>query len=75
MKKNPLICLSQEENEERFIEELMERNRNGELDTLEGVIRAMREIGGTAVAELGVPVSFTARIALKLLQRSDPLGL
>jgi hypothetical protein len=67
--------LSQEENEERFIGELMERNRNGELDTLGAVIRAMREIGGADVAELGVPVSFTARIALKLLQRSDPLGL
>jgi hypothetical protein len=35
----------------------------------------MRDIGGPAVAELGVPISFTARIALKLLQRSDPLSL
>jgi hypothetical protein len=32
-------------------------------------------LGGGALRAEGVPVSFTARIALKLLQRSDPLSL
>ncbi len=62
-----------EEREELFIEALVERNQNEELDSLEEVIKAIHDIGEESVAE-GVPVSFTARIALKLLQSSDPLG-
>jgi hypothetical protein len=64
---------SLEEREELFIETLVERNQNGELDSLEEVIKAIHDIGDESVAE-GVPVSFTARIVLKLLQSSDPLG-
>ena len=33
------------------------------------------DIGGQELAQIGAPISFTARIAHKLLQRSDPLGL
>ena len=61
---------TQEENEEHFIEALMMRNQNGELDTIQNVIQAILEIGGEALGTEGVPISFTARIAHKLLQRS-----
>jgi hypothetical protein len=64
---------SLEEREEQFIEVLIERSQNGELNSLEEIIKAIHDIGEDSVAE-GVPVSFTARIVLKLLQSSDPLG-
>jgi hypothetical protein len=64
---------SLEEREELFIEALVERNQKVELNSLEEVIKAIHDIGDDSVAE-GVPVSFTARIVLKLLQSSDPLG-
>jgi hypothetical protein len=65
---------SQEEREELFIETLIERNQNGELDSLEEVMKAILDIGGESLEEDGIPFSFTARIALKLVQSSDPLG-
>ncbi len=64
---------SLEEREEQFIEALIERNQSGELNYLEDVIKAIHDIGAESVAQ-GVPVSFTARVILKLLQSSDPLG-
>ncbi len=64
---------NQEEAEEHFIEALIERNQNGELSTLQEVIQAILDIGGEALANEGMPITFNARIALKLLQRSDPL--
>ncbi len=70
-----LLHKDQDENEEHFIEALIERNRNGELNTLQEVIQAILDIGGEALEEVGMPITFTARIAHKLLQRSDPLGL
>ena len=66
--------LSLEENEEQFIEALVERNQKGELNSLEDVIAAIHDIGAESVAQ-GVPVSFTARVIHKLLQSYDPLGL
>ena len=66
---------TQEENEEHFIEALMMRNQNEKLGSVQEVIQAILDIGGEAIGVEGVPVSFTARIALKLLQRSDPLSL
>jgi hypothetical protein len=65
---------SQEEREELFIETLIERNQNGELDSVEEVMKAILDIGGESLEADGIPFSFTARIALKLLQCSDPLG-
>ncbi len=65
---------SQKEREELFIETLIERNQNGELDSLKEVIKAILDIGGESLEADGIPFSFTARIALKLLQCSDPLG-
>ncbi len=65
---------SLEDNEEQFIEALIERNKNGELNSLEDVIKAIHDIGAESVAQ-GVPVSFTARVIHKLLQSYDPLGL
>jgi hypothetical protein len=65
---------SLEEQEELFIETLIERNQNGELDSLEEVMKAILDIGGESLEEDGIPFSFTARIALKLVQSSDPLG-
>jgi hypothetical protein len=56
---------SLEENEEQFIEALVERNQKGELNSLEDVIAAIHDIGAESVAQ-GVPVSFTSRIILKL---------
>ncbi len=66
---------NQEENEEHFIEALIERNQSGESNTLQEVTQVILDIGGEALAEVGIPITFTARIAHKLLQRSDPLGL
>ncbi len=71
--EDDLDRFSLEENEEQFIEALIERNQKGELNSLEEVIKAIHDIGDDSVAE-GVPVSFTARVVLKLLQSSDPLG-
>jgi hypothetical protein len=65
---------SLEEREELFIETLIERNQNGELGSLEEVMKAILDIGGESLEEDGIPFSFTARIALKLVQSSDPLG-
>ena len=62
-------------NEEHFIQALMVRNQDGKLDSVQEVIQAILDIGGEALRAEGVPVSFAARIALKLLQRSDPLSL
>ncbi len=45
------------------------------MNTLEEVTQAILDFGGEALAEVGIPITFTARIAHKLLQRSDPLGL
>ncbi len=45
------------------------------MNTIEEVIQAILDIGGEALAEVGTPITFTARIAHKLLQRSDPLSL
>ena len=73
--EEPAEPYNQEENEEHFIEALIERNQSGELNTLEEVTQAILDIGGEALAEVGIPITFTARIAHKLLQRSDPLGL
>jgi hypothetical protein len=74
--EEPADPYTQEEaTEEQFIEALIERNRNGELDTIQEVIQAILDIGGEALGDEGVPITFTARIALKLLQRSDPLSL
>ena len=66
---------TQEEAEELFMEALIVRNQNGELNTIEEVVRAIFEIGGEAISDDGLPITFTARIALKLMQRSDPLSL
>ncbi len=49
--------------------------KNGELNTVEEVIQAILDIGGQELTQVGAPITFTARIAHKLLQRSDPLGL
>ena len=66
---------TQEEAEELFIEALVLRNQNGELNTIPDIVRAILEIGGEAISDDGLPITFTARIALKLMQRSDPLSL
>ena len=73
--EEPAEPYNQEENEEHFIEALIERNQNGELNTVEEVIQAILDIGGQELAQIGAPITFTARIAHKLLQRSDPLSL
>jgi hypothetical protein len=73
--EEPADPYTQEEAEELFIQALVERNQNGELNTVEEVIQAIFDIGGEALKDEGLPITFTARIALKLLQRSDPLSL
>ena len=55
--------LNLEEHEEHFIEALIERNQNGELNTVQEVIQAILDIGGEALADEGTPITFTARIA------------
>jgi hypothetical protein len=73
--EEPADPYTQEEAEEHFIEALIERNQNGELNTIQEVSQAILDIGGEALRDEGTPITFTARIALKLLQRSDPLSL
>ena len=53
---------SQKEREELFIETLIERNQNGELDSLKEVIKAILDIGGESLEADGIPFSFTARM-------------
>jgi hypothetical protein len=70
MIEEPADPYTQEEAEEHFIQALVERSQNGELNTIEEVIQAILDIGGEAIRDEGLPITFTARIALKLLQRS-----
>ena len=57
--EEPAEPVNQEENEEQFIEALIERNQNGELSTVEEVIQAILDIGGQELAQIGAPISFT----------------
>ena len=65
--EEPADPYTQEEAEEHFIQALVERSQNGELNTVDEVIQAILDIGGEAISDEGLPITFTARIALKLL--------